>query len=146
MNVGLSLEIDGSIDDMSDVVTEIDRRLKECFIGKAYGQDVENLIIGVILTSPDVDHLHPASPLLYRKRVRYEIPTMEFANLIEYYVRPSFNVFAQLNVFQAKSYLCRLLVESLVMLDSHRASFPNFDLMRFKDDFAACLRDWPSSL
>jgi hypothetical protein len=43
MNVGVSLEIDASIDAMASVVTDLDDSLKEFFREKSYGPDVEKL-------------------------------------------------------------------------------------------------------
>ena len=59
---------------MATVVTELDDTLKEFFRERVYGSDVEILAIGVILTSPDVDHLRTKRDLRYRKRVSYKTP------------------------------------------------------------------------
>jgi hypothetical protein len=56
------------------VVTELDDKLKEFFRDKSYGPDVENFTIGIILTSPDVDHLHPVRGLKYRKHLVFKHP------------------------------------------------------------------------
>jgi hypothetical protein len=89
VNVGLALEIDSSIDAMATIVTALDDTLKEFFKEKSYGSDVENLAIGIILTSPDIDRMHAKRDLKYRKRVSYRTPKMEFANVVEYDVKPS---------------------------------------------------------
>jgi hypothetical protein len=140
MNVGLALEIDSSIDAMATVVTAIDDTLKEFFREKSYGSDVENLAIGVILTSPDVDHMHAKRDLKYRKRVSYKTPKMEFANVVEYDVKPSFEVFSQLSPLQARVYLVGLIVDSTEVMTRHQSKFPNFDIARFKKDLWACLQ------
>lgn len=133
------MEIDASIDDRSDVVTELDDKLKEFFRDKTYGQDIENFTIGIILTRPDVDHLHPMRKLKCRKHLVFKSPPMEFNNVVEYDVRPDFNLFSQLNRPQAREYLARILVESTNILEAHKAEFPRFEIDGFARDFRLCL-------
>ena len=140
MNVGLALEIDSSIDAMASVVTELDDTLKEFFREKTYGDDIQNLAIGVILTSPEIDHMHTVRDLKYRKRVSYKTPKMEFANVVEYDVKPCFEIFGQLSTPQARKYLAGLLVNSTDVIRKHQSEFPNFDVATFTKDLRACLQ------
>lgn len=140
MNVGLALEIDSSIDAMATVVVALDDTLKEFFKEKFYGSDVENLAIGIILTSPDVDRMHTKRDLKYRKHVSYKTPKMEFANVVEYDVKPSFEIFSQLDPNQAREYLVGLLVDSTDVIKKHQSKFPNFDVAGFKKDLCICLK------
>ncbi|MGB8326469.1 MAG: hypothetical protein WCE48_02695 [Steroidobacteraceae bacterium] len=140
MNVGLALEIDSSIDAMASVVTELDDTLKEFFREKIYGDDVQNLAIGVILTSPEIAHMHTVRDLKYRKRVSYKTPKMEFANVVEYDVKPNFEIFGQLSAPQARKYLAELLVDSTDVMRKHQSKFPNFDVATFTKDLRACLQ------
>jgi hypothetical protein len=140
MNVGVALEIDASIDDRSEVVTELDDKLKEFFRDKSYGPDVENFTIGIILTSPDVDHLHPVRGLKYRKHLVFKHPPAEFTNVVEYDVRPDFDLFSQLSLPQAREYLSRLLAQSTTILEADKGRFPRFEVEKFVRDFNLCLR------
>jgi hypothetical protein len=140
MNVGVALQIDASIDDRSEVVTELDDKLKEFFRDKSYGPDVENFTIGIILTSPDVDHLHPVRGLKYRKHLVFKHPPMEFNNVVEYDVRPDFDLFSQLSLPQAREYLSRLLAQSTTILEANKGKFPRFEVEKFVRDFNLCLR------
>jgi hypothetical protein len=140
MNVGLALEIDSSIDHMAAIVTELDDVIRQCFRDVSYGSGVKNLTIGVILTSPDVGHLHPVRELRYRKHVRYKTPKMEFHDVVEYDVRPESAIFAQLGLEQARAYLARVLIESTELIERHKEKFPDFDVARFRQDFEGCLR------
>lgn len=140
MNVGVALKIDASIDDRSSVVTELDDKLKEFFRDRSYGEDIENFTIGIILTSPDVDHLHPVTGLEYRKSLLFTNPRIELNNVVEYSVRPNFDLFTQLSLPQARDYLSRLLVQSTAILEAHKDKFPRFDAGRFIEDFRLCLQ------
>ncbi len=141
MQVGLALEIDISILSMGDIVTALDDRLTEYFREKDYGSGLAHLFIGVILTGPGSETLHPVRDLKFKKRVKYsQPPKVDLQNVAEYDVKPSFDIFSQLSGEQARDYLAKVLVDSLDILDTHKEKYPDFALARFKEDFRACLR------
>jgi len=55
-------------------------------------------------------------------------------------VKPSFEIFSQLNSLQARKYLVGLIVDSTDVMTRHQSKFPNFDITRFKEDLRVCLR------
>jgi hypothetical protein len=140
MNVGLALEIDASIDSMSDVVTELDDTVKKWFRERSYGSDVANVFIGIVLTTPASERLHPVRDLKFKKRVRFTIPKVDLENVVEFDVKPNFEIFSKLSPPQAREYLAGLIVESTEVMTRHQSKFPNFDIARFKEDLRACLR------
>jgi hypothetical protein len=140
MNVGLALEIDASIDSMSDVVTELDDTVKKWFRERSYGSDVASVFIGIVLTTPASERLHPVRDLKFKKRVRFTIPKVDLENVVEYDVKPNFEIFSKLSPPQAREYLAGLIVESTEVMTRHQSKFPNFDIARFKEDLRACLR------
>jgi hypothetical protein len=148
MNVGVSIEfdisIDACIDTLMDVVTDLDDALKAFFLTKEYGEDIENLSIGIVLASQD--RPHRLRQLKYREHVLLEKLRLELHNLVEYDIEPSFAVFGQLSPIQARAYLVRALVQSTSVLDRHRERFPDFDVEKFKQDLRECLsRELPPS-
>jgi hypothetical protein len=83
--------------------------------------------------------MHPVRGLKYRKHVVFKNPKLEFHNVVEYDVRPKFEVFSQLSLPQAREYLSRILVDSAAVLEKHRNKFPNFDTENFVQDLRVCL-------
>ena len=139
MNVGLALEIDGSIDKMSGVITELESRLKECFRDKDFGSDVKNLFIVIILTGPQSEELHPIRALNYKKRVEIPLVNVVLEDVIEYDIKPSFDLFSQLTHVQARHYLAQLLVDSVPVLERNREKYPAFRVEEFKHALKQCL-------
>lgn len=126
---------------MSVVIRELSEKLGRCFKDRSYGEDGMNLLIGVILTDPGNSRLHPTRGLKCRKLVKVKFPPVEFRNIIEYDLKPDFNLFSQLDLQQARAYLSDLLSHSITVLQDHATKFPDFDLVRFQDDFRTCLTD-----
>jgi hypothetical protein len=48
-----------SIERLLPSIGRIRARMKECFADKSYGDDIESLFIGLILTGPGSERLHP---------------------------------------------------------------------------------------
>ena len=67
----------------------------------------------------------------------------ELQNVFQYDVKPDYEVFRRLNAVEARRILCELLVESTAVIEAHGASFPDFDVRKFKADLQFCLQ--PSS-
>jgi hypothetical protein len=68
MIVGIALTIDEEIAWLSHGVWRISARLKECFADKSYGDDIEAMFIGLNLTGPGSERLHPVRGLKYRPK------------------------------------------------------------------------------
>ncbi len=139
MNVGLALEIDGAIESMADVVTDLEDKFRQFFQGRDYGSDVANIFIGVILTRPGSEELHPVRDLTFKRHVKLEVPRKDLENVVEYDVKPNYQTFSQLSRPQARRYLARLLIDSLSIIERHKNRYPNFDVSRFREDFRVCM-------
>ena len=143
MNIGLALEIDLEIERLSATVVRIGDRLKERFASCQYGDDVQAIFIGVILTAPGSETLHPIRPLKYRKQYTFKMPiTGEkryLGNVVEFDVQPDYPTVRALNSEQAEKYIASCLVDGLAVLRQHQRKFPRFDVARFAEDFATCL-------
>ena len=143
MQVALALEIDASVDSLSNAVAEIAASVKDFFAARDYGEDVASLFIGVILTGPGSERLHPVRKLSYKKILRSTSritrQKMEMKNVVQYDVMPDYEVFRRLNYDQAKRFIANELVNSTSTLEQHKAKFPDFDVDKFKDDLRICL-------
>lgn len=143
MNVGLAIESDQSLEVFSQVFYELDKRLKEYFPNKDFGDDLEDLAIGLILTGPGSERLHPIRPFKYEKESSYkDIFTnkrVTIKNAASYDVKPDFEAFSQMTLDEAQNYLAKLLSESTEVLERNHKKFPNFDVKQFRKDFSNCL-------
>jgi len=143
MNVGLAIEIDASVDHLMPSLRGIFNALKEYFASRAYGSDLIEIAIGVILTGPRSERLHPVRPFKYtrfqKQKSRITGGIFEIEKAAEWDVRPDFEKFSRMSQTHAREYLCEILVASTECLDAHRSKFPDFEVGRFREDFKACL-------
>lgn len=141
MFIGLALEIDSAIEHLCVAVHSLDKRLETFFPDKNYGLDVENIFVGVILTGPGSERLHPIRKLKYQKVLRIKIPgkVLEKKNVLQYDIKPDYEIFSRLNVEQARQHVAKALINSVGLLERDKAKFPDFDLLHFKEDLRNCL-------
>ena len=143
MIVAIALTVDEEIARLSSGVGRISVRLKECFADKSYGEDIESLFIGLILTGPGSERLHPVRPLKFRKKFTLKSSmtgTTEYlGNTVEFDIKPDYATIRTMNSEKAESYIVDKLLDGLRILAKHQKKFPNFDFDRFAAAFSACL-------
>lgn len=144
MNVGIALEIDSALESLSTVVIDAATKIKEFFANRNYGPDLSNIFIGIILTAPGSERLHPVRRPIYKKVLRFNNriinQQMEFKNVLQYDVKPDYETFRRLDAGQARRLFCDVLLASTAAMEKHKAKFPDFDLDRFKSDLRSCLQ------
>lgn len=144
MDVGLAIEYHFSVEHLMPAVLGVNNALKACFTDRAYGSDLSNIAIGMILTGPGSERLHPVRPFDYSRLKRVKHPgtghIMEIRNSAGWDVKPDFTAFSGMNLEGARDYLCEALIVSTACLEEHHSQYPDFDVTRFRADFDACLR------
>lgn len=143
MDVGLAIESDASVDSYTPMICAINNALKLYFSGRDYGEDLQYLGIGLIITGSNSEKFHPIRPFKYEKESFYkDIFTNQrksLKNAASYDVKPDFERFCQMELNEARSYLVQLLVESTEILERNLDKFPQFDFKQFRNDFSDCL-------
>lgn len=143
MKVGLALYIEEEIDRLSAVAARIDQRLNEYFETRTYGEDVQSIFIGLILTDSGSEKFHRVRSLKYRRQytlLNRELNLKEYlGNVVEFDVRPDYLSVRTLNSEDAAQFIIRSLIEGLGELVPHQSKFPDFDLALFREHFCACL-------
>ena len=144
MEFGLAIEMDVSIERLQSVLADIAIKLKKFFETKEYGNDLLSIFVGVILTHPDSSRLHPIRKPNYRRLLKYKSSItnekVEMRNVFQYDVRPDYEVFRNVNSVAARQLLCKALLESTAVIEARKASFPDFDVQKFKADLRSCLQ------
>jgi hypothetical protein len=92
MIVAITATIDQEIERLLPGIGRISTRLKECFADKGYGDDIDSLFVGLNLTGPGSERLHPVRPLKYRKNFTLKsslVGTTEYlGNTVEFDIKP----------------------------------------------------------
>ena len=150
MKVGLALEIDEEIDRLSNAVARIEDRLAAYFADKSYGDDVQALFIGVILTRPESERFHRVRPLKYRRNYTLRAPSLGLnkylGNVVEFDIRPDYSAVRILNSEKAELHIIGALTDGIEVLTTQQKKFPNFDSSGFVAAFTACLSSLTDSI
>ena len=147
MKFGVAIEIDSSIDHLSNAVTEFSSKLDACLRKKFYGEGIDNIFVGLILTHPDLERLHGIRKFKFTKEMkginRISRQRFDLANVVEYDVRPDFSRVTSSNSEQAIQYIAETVLDSLSQLEHHKRKFPKFNVEEFRRDVEKCLLECP---
>lgn len=147
MDIGFGIESDVSVEHLMPAVRAVNDALTAYFAGREYGSDLIDITIGVILvTNTSISNrFHPVRPFKYKRIDKFKSITtgqiVEIRNCASWDVRPDFEIFSGLSLDGARDYLCETLIASTAVLEEHRSEYPDFDVARFRADFAACLQE-----
>jgi hypothetical protein len=145
MIVGLAAYLDQEIERLLPGIGRASTRLKEYFADKSYGDDIESLFIGLILTGPDSERLHPVRPLEYRKKFTLKSSltgsTEYLGNTVEFDIKPDYATVRIMNSENAQKYIIDALIDGLDVLKENQHKFPKFDVARFTTEFTDCLQN-----
>jgi hypothetical protein len=106
MIVAIAPCIDEETERLLHGVGRISVRLKEFFANKSYGDDIECLFIGLILTGPGSERLHPVRGLKYRRKFTLKnslARTTEYlGNTVEFDIKPDYATIRTMNSERAE--------------------------------------------
>ena len=143
MRVALTIETNSELERLNNGLRHINDRLELFFQDRSYGEDVERILIGMILTGPRTEELHPVRPLKYRKISSFKNPiTGEQINmnkLVTFDVKPDYEITRRLNAEEAAKYISKCIVQAADQLIAARKRFPKFDAVQFRRDLEALL-------
>jgi hypothetical protein len=150
MDVALTLETDTEADGRSHLVAELSNHLTHYFSERDYGDDVENVFIGVICM-----RIWPGFEAFAKVRspkhvVHKEVDLIgggkrKYTNLFTFDVRleeRAYQDFVTGSVETAAAVLVSTLTESIFKIDLLPKRVVSFEKERFKADFVRCLQDW----
>jgi hypothetical protein len=145
MHFGFGIEIDHSIDRFSRLAIALEDEINRCCGKKHYGSDLQHISVGLILTNPEGNDMHPIRPFRFTKLVKIALIKKELHNVAEYDIKPNFPRVRQMTDTEFRRHLCHLLIESTETLERHRTKYPNFDVERFRGDLQACVEAYVRS-
>lgn len=148
MKFNLSLIMDAGSKHKSDLVIDLQKKIKFFFEGRSYGSDLENYIIGFtsVLTPPGFEHLFKAKkPLYVRDKTTKNRFTGEMQRMVKLFLddivltSDEYEGFVSGNDYDSIELLKTRILESLSNLDKLPKAVKDFDKEKFKMDMKACL-------
>lgn len=138
MKFGLAQYTSREVDKEAQFITSFSDNLETNFHNKAYGKDINEIIIGVICVSKDFEQFFKPKKPKYtkdKKNIKTEGFEYEIEKCLEYSIKIDFNEFKSANdELQRKKILSREILLSLSSSDSIKKKIKDFNWEQFKQD------------
>ncbi|MDR6804621.1 hypothetical protein J2Y45_003071 [Dyadobacter sp. BE34] len=146
MNVALSAEISADIRSSNPIHT-LAGYLTRHFRDRHYGDDVEEFIVGIICTRPELDFFFKVRGLKYiaHKTITHDGISVIAHKSLSYDVKIDYSAFLAGNESERIALLAKSLVDSLSILTKMPKKVKQFDVASFQHDMTVFLND-PSNL
>ncbi|WP_026714007.1 hypothetical protein [Flavobacterium daejeonense] len=144
MKIALAIYTSAEIKKETGFLIDFSDDLEEYFLKKKYGNDLIDIIIGVICVSPIFEHFFKIRRPIYTKEKK-EINSEGFEYIIEkcleYDIKLDFDIFKNYSEIETKKYLAKEIINSLSVFDLMKSKIKNFDSEKFKQDLESYFRE-----
>lgn len=142
MNVSLTAEISADISESSAIYT-LSEHLTRHFRARHYGDDVEELVIGIICVRPEFDFFFDVRGLKYvaHKTITHDGISIEAHKCLSYDLKIDHAAFVASSEVEKITLLAKSLVDSLTIFTTLSKKVKRFDAGSFQDDMKVFLND-----
>lgn len=142
MNVALSAEISAEIGSSISIHT-LSGYLARHFRDRYYGDDVEELLVGIICARPELDFFYKVRGLKYiaHKTITHDGISIVVHKSLSYDVKIDYSAFLIGNEGERIALLVNSLVDSLSILTKMPKKVKQFDVASFQYDMTVFLND-----
>ncbi len=116
---------------------EFSNSLKEYFINKSYGEELNHFLIGIICVKPEFESFFKVRKPRYKAVDNIKLfdgGTTELIGVYGYDIKLNFEEFVSANEIESKKILAQEILNSLSNLDALPKKVKDFDKERFKAD------------
>ena len=137
MRIGLVQYTSSEIKKETRFLIDFSNDMEKSFIEKEYGNDLIEIVIGIICVSQFFEHFFkPKSPKYTKekKHVKSEGFEYEVEKCLEYSIKLDFETFKNFSEIEAKKYLALEILKSLEIIETMKTKIKDFDFANFKED------------
>ncbi len=137
MDFSISQEIDVELEEKSSIIADLSCQLKEFFLIRNYGKDINHFYIGVICVKPEGEMFFKVRKPRYKAVDKVKLLEGKTINLIGvygYYVKLDFEEFVAASEVECKNILAQEILRSLSCLDFLPRKIKDFNKDLFKQD------------
>ena len=141
MDFTLTLEYSTGVRKRASLVVDLSEKLCEHFSDKNYGEDVKEILIGVIVMAPEFE---PFTPVRKPKYVFYREYIEDDTKIVQdksfgYDIKLDYAIFKDQSDDQNGKMLASVILDSLSNLDRLPKKVKQFDRAKFREDVKAFL-------
>ncbi|WP_264536249.1 hypothetical protein [Flavobacterium sp. N1736] len=137
MKLALAQYISAEIKKETRFLIDFSDNMEKSFIKKIYGNDLMEIVIGIICVSPIFEQFFKPKPPKYtkeKKHIKSEGFEYEIEKCLEYSIKLDFETFRNSSEIEAKKYLSEEILKSLEIIEAMKSKIKDFDLINFKKD------------
>ncbi|QOG04749.1 hypothetical protein [Flavobacterium sp. MDT1-60] len=137
MKVALAQYTSAEIKKETRFLIDFSNDLEVWFSEKKYGNDLMEIVIGIICVSPIFEQFFKPKPPKYtkeKKHIKSEGFEYEVEKCLEYSIKLDFETFKSSSEVEAKKYLSSEIIKSLAIIETMKVKIKDFDLINFKTD------------
>jgi len=146
MKIALAQFTSADIRKETDFISDFSNEMEEWAGEKNYGNDLIELVIGIICVNPSVeDFFKPGKPKFIKKKkgVISEFTKNEYdiEKCLTYDIKLDFETFRKFSEIEAKKHLSLEILKSLEIIETMRTKIKDFDLATFKKDLECYFKE-----
>ena len=137
MKIGLALYTSTEIRNESRCLIDFSDDMKEYFLNKSYGNDLIDIVIGIVCVSPNFEKFFKPRRPKYtkdKKHIKSEGFEYDIEKCLSYDIKLDFETFKSSSEMEAKKYLSEEILKSLEIIGTMKSKIKDFDLINFKKD------------
>jgi len=137
MKIALAQYTSAEIKKETRFLIDFSDEIEKYFIKKKYGNDLMEIVIGVICVSAIFEQFFKLKPPKYtkeKKHIKSEGFEYEVEKCLEYSIKLDFETFRNSSEIEAKKYLSEEILKSLEIIETMKSKIKDFDLINFKKD------------
>lgn len=113
--------------------------MEEYFLKKTYGNDIFEIVIGIICVSTYFEPFFiPKKPKFIKekstKKSIYTHQTYDIEKCLSYDIKLDFEIFKKSSEIEVKKYLSEEILKSIDIITTMKSKIKDFDLVNFKKD------------
>lgn len=137
MKLGLALYTSDEIRNETRFLIDFSDDMEKFFFQKNYGNDIMDIVIGIVCVSPIFEQFFkPRRPKYTKDKIHIKSEGFEYdiEKCLEYSIKLDFETFKNSSEEEAKKYLSQEILKSLEIIDRMKSKIKDFDLVNFKKD------------
>ena len=139
MKIGLAQFVSADIRTEANFISDFSNEMEEWCAEKKYGNDLIELVIGIICVSPGFEaFFKPGKPkyIKEKKDVKSEFTknAYDIEKCLTYNIKLDFETFKKFSEIEAKKHLALEILQSLEIIETMKTKIKDFDFANFKED------------
>ncbi|MEG3791244.1 hypothetical protein V1318_14030 [Lysobacter sp. CCNWLW3] len=144
MIFAIALEVSQEVTHLSSVIAEINQCLERGLLNKDYGEGLDHVYVGLIMTGGDPAGLHSRRPFKFKKTLKVRDllggRSEVINNVAQYDIKPNYDAIRLMSPEEFRGFIVDEILVSANVIQENMKFYPNLDFNSLIGDMSASLR------